>query len=109
MQKKNHGAFKFVLSKEKVLYIGFARSDYHMDICGNLDRFAIRSAGYLDYHDDLSDKTQLPEWIPNGSSEGYGIGIRPDDQEAIKAALISMSDIDVVDLMDDNARCKIQL
>lgn len=105
----SRGAFKFVLAKDKTLYIGFAHSDYHMDICGNLDRYQIRSAGYLAYYVDLLDENQAPEWIPNGSSEGYGIGIRHDDLDDIKAALASMSDVDIVEQMDDSCRVKMKI
>lgn len=107
----NRGAFKFVLAKDKTLYIGFAHSDYHMDICGNLDRYQIRSAGYLAYDgvEEGEEDNEKHIWFANGKSEGYGIGCRPDDGLEIRRYLMTLSDSDIVEQMNDNARLAIKI
>lgn len=108
----NRGAFKFVLAKDKTLYIGFAHSDYHMDICGNLDRYQIRSAGYLAYDGIEEGKEEDSEehiWVANGKSEGYGFGCRFADQIEIQNYLMNLSDSDIVEQMNDDARVAIKI
>lgn len=105
------GNFKFVLTKDIKLFIGFAHHDFHYDICGGLDVFQIRSAGYLHFG-KISDEPE-ESWHPNGSSIGYRIGVRPDDQVFIKTRLkeLGIEDIDVIDLMTTKSphRAMIQL
>ena len=103
----SRGAFKFVLAKDKTLYIGLAHSDYHMDICGNLDRYQIRSAGYLAYDGVEEGKEHI--WVANGKSEGYGIESRFDDQIEIQNYLMKFSDLDIAEQMNDNARLAIKI
>ena len=110
----NRGAFKFVLAKDKTLYIGLAHSDYHMDICGNLDRYQIRSAGYLAYDGVEEGKEEEEDseehiWVANGKSEGYGIGCRFDDAIEIQKYLMTISDSDIAEQMNDNARLAIKI
>lgn len=108
----SRGAFKFVLATDKTLYIGFAHSDYHMDICGDLDRYQIRSAGYLAYDGVEEGKEEDNEkhiWFANGKSEGYGIGCRPDDGLEIRQYLMTLSDSDIVEQMDDSCRVKMKI
>lgn len=89
--------FKFVLTRDKTLYIGF-ETDYHAQICNDASRFDVVGAGYL--------KVIGGAWLSYGNSIGYDVSFNHRQEALIQQLLKDVSEESVIEAIemsyDDN-------
>lgn len=92
----SYGQFKFVLSKEEKLYIGYS-GDFHADICGLLRR-EVLAAGYIAFDGDTA--------IPNGKSIGYSISAEG-YEDLVSQKLGGLTKREIFKLLEEGAEHRI--